>query len=64
MSNYQVKSQVQSSKNVEPISKEKNIENIEFHEILPQVKIEDHDNVLQEVVEEAKGGNMELLKRI
>ena len=43
--------------------KKKNIENIEFHEILPQVKIEDHDNVLQ-VVEEAKGGNMELLKRI
>ena len=48
----------------EPIFEEENIENVEFHEILPQVKIEDHDNVLQEVVEEAKGGNMELLKRI
>ena len=48
----------------DPIFEEENIENVEFHEILPQVKIEDHDNVLQEVVEEAKGGNMELLKRI
>lgn len=48
----------------EPTFEEEKIENVEFHDILPQVNIEDQDNVLQEVGKEAKGGNMELLKRI
>ena len=44
------------------ISKKEYIEDVEHDEFLAEVKIENQDNNLQVVLEEAKGENMELIK--
>ena len=48
--------------NAKPIFKKEYIEDVEHDEFLAEVKIENQDNNLQVVLEEAKGENMELIK--